>query len=81
MEWRRKDQLAQAIMKLNFEDGKHDALKEGRYAHAVYTQVVDSFTARGETERMELLRRLSNMQKAPKEAMATYINGASMLRI
>lgn len=81
LEWRRKDQLAQAIMKLNFEDGKHDALKEGRYAHAVYTQVVDSFTARGETERMELLRRLSNMQKAPKEAMATYINGASMLRI
>lgn len=81
LEWRRKDQLAQVIMKLNLEDGKHDALKKCRSAHDVYTQVIDSFTSRGETRRMELLRRLCNLKKAPKEAMTTYLNRASMLRI
>lgn len=81
LEWRRKDQMAQAIMKLNLEDGKHDALKECASAHDVYNRVVDSFTSRGETGRLELLRRLVNLRMAPKEAMATYLNRASMLRI
>lgn len=81
LEWWRKDQLAQAIMKLNLEDGKHDALKDCSSAHDVYTQVLASFTSRGETGSMELLRRLCSMKKTPKEAMATYINRASMLKI
>lgn len=37
LKWRRKDQLAQAIMNLNLENGKHDALKECASAGGVYT--------------------------------------------
>lgn len=81
LEWRRKDQLAQAIMKLNLEDGKHDALKECRSAHDVYNQVVDSFTSRGDAGNLELMRRLCNLKMEPKETMATYLNRTSRLRI
>lgn len=81
LEWRRKDQVAQAILKLNLEDGKHGALKGCASANAVYNQFVDSFSSRGKTGKTQLSRRLLSHKKAPKEAMETYINRVSVLRI
>lgn len=81
LEWRRKDQVAQAILKLNLEDGKHDALKECSSAHGVYSQVLDSFTSRGRSGKIELRRRLCSLRKAAKESMTSFINRASMLKI
>lgn len=81
LDWRRKDQVAQAILKLNLEDGKHDALKECASAHDVYSQVLDSFTSRGLSGKIELRRRLCSLRKAAKESMTSFINRASMLKI
>lgn len=81
LEWRRKDQIAQAILKLNLEDGKHDALKECTSAHEVYNQVQSSFTSRGMSGKIEMRRRLCSLRKKPRESMTAFINRASMLRV
>lgn len=81
LQWRRKDQMAQAILKLNLEGGKQDALKECKSAHEVYRQVKDAFTSRGLSGRIEMRRRLCTLRKGNKEAMTSYINRASMLRV
>lgn len=81
LEWRRKDQVAQAILKLNLESGKHDALKECVSAHEVYNKVRDSFTSRGLSGKIELRRRLCNLRKKPQESMTGFINRAAMLKV
>jgi len=81
LEWRRKDQTAQAILKLNLEAGKHDALKECETAHEVYQKVQDSFTSRGLSGKIELRRRLCSHRKKPQESMTGFINRAAMLKI
>ena len=81
LEWRRKDQTAQAVLKLNLEAGKHDALKECDTAHEVYQKVQDSFTSRGLSGKIELRRRLCSLRKKPQESMTGFINRAAMLKI
>jgi len=81
LEWRRKDQTAQAVLKLNLEGGKHDALKECASAHEVYCQVQDSFTSRGLSGKIEMRRRLCSLRKKPQESMTGFINRSTMLKV
>lgn len=80
-QWRGKDQVAQAVLKLNLEDGEHDALKECASAHELYIQVLNLFTSQGLYGKIELRRRLCSLRKAAKEPMTSFINRASMLKI
>lgn len=81
LEWKRKDQVAQAILKLNVESGKHYALKECASAREVYTLVQSSFTTRGLSGKIEMRRRLCSLRKSPNETMTGFIDRASMLKI
>eukprot|EP00168_Porphyra_purpurea_P016655 TRINITY_DN5473_c0_g1_i1.p3 TRINITY_DN5473_c0_g1~~TRINITY_DN5473_c0_g1_i1.p3 ORF type:complete len:233 (-),score=58.87 TRINITY_DN5473_c0_g1_i1:1292-1990(-) len=81
LEWRRKDQMAQAILKLNRESGKHDALKECPSANAVYRKVQDSFTSLELSNTLELRSRLFSLHKKPQETMNRFINRATMLKV
>eukprot|EP00170_Pyropia_yezoensis_P002164 contig_9108_g2168 len=80
LEWRRKDEVAKAIMQLNVQPIHHATFRVSGTARAVWMQLQQTVRSGGMARGMEMRRQLATMRKTEKEGMTEYINRGSMLQ-
>lgn len=80
LEWRRKDEVAKAILHLNVQPIHHATFRVSVTARAVWMELQQNFQSRGMARAMEMRRQLASMRKTDKEGTTEYLNRGSMLR-
>lgn len=80
LEWRRKHEVAMAIMHLNVQPIHQATFRVSGSARAVWMQLQQTFRSRGLARAMEMRRQLASMQKTEREGMTEYLNRGSVLR-
>lgn len=79
LEWRRKDEVAKALMHLNVKPIHHATFRLASTGREVWVQLQQAFRSRGLARAMDMRRQLTGMRMEAGEGITEYINRGSML--
>lgn len=79
LEWRRKDEVAKALMHLHVKTTYHATFGLVDTARGVRLQLQLAFRSRGLARAMDMRRKLASIRKEAAKGMTEYINRGSMI--
>lgn len=80
LEWRRKDEVAKALMHLNVKPIHHATFRMTATARSAWQELQQAFRSMGIARATDMRRQITALRKEAGEGVTEYINRGTMLR-